>query len=174
MRVERVIASVVLLTCILLAGCSVTPTVCGMSYEPPPSTFTPSGKTIFVSEAQDALQNPGLRQAQFVEALKGSIEKAELFKVVDQPTKADYQLFSSIVEYRPPTGGTVMTCHLTVRYTLKRPPGTEPVWHEEVACVQQYGIGDYMVGTTRCRKVSEHAARKNIEACLNKLAAMKL
>jgi len=173
MRITKAIF-VMLFISTLFVGCNIIPQLPNMIYDPPLSTFSSFGKSIFVSEAQDALANPGMPQSLFVEALKGSIEKSKLLEVVDQPTKADYHLLTAIVNYQIPTGGFDKTCRMTVRYILKRPSGTEPVWFEEIANVKTCGVKDAFAGGTRQRVTAEGAARENIQEALEKLSALKL
>jgi hypothetical protein len=145
-----------------------------MIYDPPSSPYSSLGKSVFVSEAQDALDNPGMPQSLFVDALRASIGKSKLLEVVDQPTEADYHLLTAIVRYQIPTGGFDKTCRMTVRYILKRPSEAKPVWFEEIANVKTCGVSDAFAGGTRQRITAEGAARENIQEALEKISTLKL
>lgn len=112
------------------------------------------------------LDKTKIDNASFKTALEGSLRSAGLLA----PSKASrYYVVATLLTLDQPEAGIDMTVASKVRYKIIDSRTGGSVFEEEIVGVYTAHLGDATIGTKRLRLATEGAARKSIEAFVEKL-----
>jgi ABC-type uncharacterized transport system auxiliary subunit len=115
-----------------------------------------------------------IANADFAEAIKGSITQSGLFAKIGSDTASDYALAVQIVRLDQPMFGASFTVTLECTWRLSRRSDGQVVWEKAINTPFTATMGDAFSGVTRLRLANEGAARANIEEAITQLGAVKL
>lgn len=107
--------------------------------------------------------------AEFRRALENSLQAHGLLGVSGR-----YQLTADLVRLDQPIMGFDMSVTATVRYFLVDRVNRQELFSKTLPTTFTASVSDAFVGTERLRMANEGAVRKNIEALINDISALKV
>lgn len=111
-----------------------------------------------------------IRNEDFTNALRFSMEKSHLFLAVTDSNTADYTLYVTIENYDKPFLGFDFDVKTQTKWELKQAHTGQTVWVETIETSYKVKTSEELIGVVRLQKAAEGSIKANIRQGIERLS----